>query len=208
MAACHPDRCTFGHVVGASAAVTDLKALAARAAARDRPVLINGVSGTGQELFARVIHRAGHRRPSPFVRVNCAALPRELSESEIFGYEKGSSPGRAPGASPGGSRSRTWARSSWTRSGIFPSTCGPSSSGSWSPGCSSGSAVPRGGACARGDRQGRYRSFGGVAPPCESEDLQPSHGHRAMLQATGLYIDRWRMAPTVRDRRGSGSAFG
>jgi transcriptional regulator of acetoin/glycerol metabolism len=76
-------------VVGDSPRLLDALRLARAAAATSLPVLLLGESGTGKEVFAQAIHRAGDRRDRPFVAVNCAALPRELIESELFGYTGG-----------------------------------------------------------------------------------------------------------------------
>jgi len=65
-------------------------AMAYKLSRRDVPVLIQGESGTGKELFARAIHASSVRRDSPFVAVNCGAIPSELIDSELFGHEKGS----------------------------------------------------------------------------------------------------------------------
>ncbi len=74
---------------------------ALRAAANSFPVLISGESGTGKELFAQGIHHASARRLYPFVRINCAAIPKDLLESELFGYEKGAFTGAQANGKPG-----------------------------------------------------------------------------------------------------------
>ncbi|MDE3151766.1 MAG: sigma-54-dependent Fis family transcriptional regulator [Gemmatimonadota bacterium] len=78
-----------GEMVGTSAALQQVRAMIARVADTDARVLITGESGTGKELVAAAIHEASPRRDKPFVRVNCAAIPRDLVESEMFGHEKG-----------------------------------------------------------------------------------------------------------------------
>ena len=80
----------FEGILGDSQAIRLAVGRAQRSAFRDVPVLLLGESGTGKEMFATAIHKASHRRDRPFVPINCAAIPRELLESELFGHEKGS----------------------------------------------------------------------------------------------------------------------
>ena len=79
-----------GQLIGESPAMHDLRTMIARVAPTDSRVLITGESGTGKELVAVGIHDASPRRERPLVRVNCAAIPRDLVESEMFGHERGS----------------------------------------------------------------------------------------------------------------------
>jgi transcriptional regulator with PAS, ATPase and Fis domain len=80
----------FDDIIGEDQRLKDLKFLAAQIAHhKNTTVLISGESGTGKELFAHAIHNSSCRSPFPFVRVNCAAIPENLLEAELFGYEKG-----------------------------------------------------------------------------------------------------------------------
>ena len=79
-----------GQLVGDSPALRAVRELITRVAPTDARVLITGESGTGKELVAAAIHAESTRREKPFVRVNCAAIPRDLVESEMFGHERGS----------------------------------------------------------------------------------------------------------------------
>ena len=83
------ERDGFEGIVGHSAALCDVLDQLQTVAPTDSTVLIEGETGTGKELIARAIHARSRRRAGAFVKMNCAAIPRELFESEIFGHEKG-----------------------------------------------------------------------------------------------------------------------
>src|SRR5260370_6334136 len=79
----------FEEIVGASPALAAVLSRVCKVAGSDSTVLISGETGTGKELVARAIHRRSRRASGPFVAVNCAAIPRDLIASELFGHEKG-----------------------------------------------------------------------------------------------------------------------
>ncbi|KAA9339888.1 sigma-54-dependent Fis family transcriptional regulator [Hymenobacter busanensis] len=80
---------SFESMVGSSPALHRAQALARQVAPTDSTVLLEGPTGSGKELFAQAIHQASGRRSKPFVAVNCSAFPKDLLESELFGYKKG-----------------------------------------------------------------------------------------------------------------------
>jgi DNA-binding NtrC family response regulator len=82
-------RSEYENLVGDSPKMLEVKAMIEQVADSELTVLIRGDSGTGKEVVARIIHQLSGRHGGPFVKVNCAALPKELLEAELFGYEKG-----------------------------------------------------------------------------------------------------------------------
>jgi nitrogen regulation protein NR(I) len=76
-------------IIGQAPAMTEIYDVISKVADTPSTVLITGESGTGKELIARALHENSSRKNKPFIRVNCAAIPRDLIESELFGYEKG-----------------------------------------------------------------------------------------------------------------------
>lgn len=91
----------FDDIIGTNEAFTEVKNLAERIAESTSSVLLFGESGSGKELFAQAIHNASLRKNKPFVAINCGAIPFELVESELFGYESGAFTGAAKGGKIG-----------------------------------------------------------------------------------------------------------
>ena len=81
---------SFDNIISADGKMQDVFKLVSKVLNNDITVLIHGESGTGKELIARAIHYNGRRKNNPFIVVNCASIPRELLESELFGHERGS----------------------------------------------------------------------------------------------------------------------
>ncbi|MCD8140014.1 MAG: sigma 54-interacting transcriptional regulator [Planctomycetaceae bacterium] len=94
-------RYTFADIVTTDKNLLSLIEMMKHVAVTDGGILIEGESGTGKELFAHAIHSHSNRRGNPFIAVNCASLPRDLVESELFGYEKGAFTGGLRDGNPG-----------------------------------------------------------------------------------------------------------
>ena len=92
---------TFDSIIGEGKTIKEVKLLAQKYARADSPILILGPTGTGKELFAHAMHAASNRNLGPFVCLNCAAVPKDLLESELFGYEEGAFTGAKKGGKPG-----------------------------------------------------------------------------------------------------------
>jgi len=92
---------TIENICGRSRVIVEAKNLARKAAAAESNVLIIGESGTGKELFAQAIHNGSRRRGGPFIAINCSAIPSELLEAELFGYEEGAFTGARRGGKKG-----------------------------------------------------------------------------------------------------------
>lgn len=92
---------TFDSILGSSEKLRSALHLAHISANSSAPVLLSGETGTGKELFAQAIHNQSERGDRPFVAINCGAIPKELLESELFGYEEGSFTGAQKGGRPG-----------------------------------------------------------------------------------------------------------
>lgn len=100
-------RYNFSSIIGESDSIVQVKDCAKRAAENNSNVLILGESGTGKELFAQAIHAASSKKDGPFVPINCAALPKDLLNSELFGYEEGAFTGRPKAVLPAKFERRT-----------------------------------------------------------------------------------------------------
>ncbi|WP_094604247.1 Anaerobic nitric oxide reductase transcription regulator NorR [Sporomusa silvacetica DSM 10669] len=92
---------TFDNIIGQNEKVLEAKHLANKVAKSNSSILIFGDNGTGKEVFAQAIHNASSRKSRPFVAINCGAIPHELVESELFGYEAGAFTGAVKGGRKG-----------------------------------------------------------------------------------------------------------
>jgi hypothetical protein len=115
-------RLTFADIITRSEAMAHVMRAAQKAANSSIPVLIEGESGVGKEMFARAIHGSGERKAKPFVAVNCGAIPDNLVESILFGHEKGASARRCSREPSTAAASARQSRSSRSIAARFPTT--------------------------------------------------------------------------------------
>ena len=92
---------SLNRIIGHSPALLEIKQTISDYAASDLPILITGETGVGKELFAKAIHEMSSRKFYPYIKINCAAIPTELLESELFGYEPGAFSGASKTGKPG-----------------------------------------------------------------------------------------------------------
>lgn len=97
----HSSQFVFDDIIGESPRMKKAKSLAHRASQTTSTILILGESGTGKEVFSHAIHKSSIRSNGPYIKVNCAALPEDLLESELFGYDEGAFTGARKGGKPG-----------------------------------------------------------------------------------------------------------
>lgn len=97
----HYAKYDFDHVIGNSPIIEQTKTVLTRMAQSKSPILLIGETGTGKEIFAHAVHRASPRKDGPFVAINVAAVPENLLESQLFGYEEGAFTGARKGGCPG-----------------------------------------------------------------------------------------------------------
>lgn len=95
------EKMTFDKIIGVSSSIGEVKKIARRAAKTMATVLIIGESGVGKELFTKSIHHLSPVKNGPLISINCAAIPEELLESELFGYDQGAFTGARKGGKPG-----------------------------------------------------------------------------------------------------------
>ncbi len=101
IATLHHAQYTFDDLIGSNEEFLEAKNFAKRISPTDSTVILLGESGTGKELFAHAIHLGSSRKDKPFVKVNCASIPAELAESELFGYTEGAFTGALKHGKPG-----------------------------------------------------------------------------------------------------------
>ena len=97
----HTSQSSVDRIIGISPQIEELKRRLLKVAKRDFPVLITGETGTGKEVFAKALHMESLRRDKPIISINCAAIPADLLESELFGYEEGAFTGAKKGGKIG-----------------------------------------------------------------------------------------------------------